>query len=111
MGSMKRRRRGLIFWALRLRSFRCWSCHRDLVWRERLGPPLVCHWCHRPTFDLTATVARTTRVIAALAAELTVFGREAQRTADRLDALVWSLYAPGVKPPRLTRVDDPTEQV
>lgn len=45
--------------------------------------------------------ARTTKqIIDALAAELTVFGREeARRADDQLDALVWAFYAPGVKPP------------
>lgn len=109
------KRRGLIFWVLHLRSFRCWHCRRDVIWRESAGRPLVCRWCHRPTFGLAAAAARVSRVADDFARQLEEFGKVSSVASDRIDALVWSLYAlrgsRQVPPPDLTSVDDQPEQV
>lgn len=67
--------------------------------------PLVCRWCDRPTLFITAAglasaAARAARVMDDFVRQLEEFNRVFAAPSDRLDALAWSLYAPGVKPPR-----------
>lgn len=77
-------RRGLIFWALRLRSIRCERCGMDLIYRERTGPPIVCRWCGRFPVDILAWMERTGTLIRSFAAALAAVDLAAQGAAEQV---------------------------
>jgi hypothetical protein len=117
-------RRGLFFWALRLVSFQCHACKRDIVYRAKKKPPATCHWCGAPTWPVFAAGAlrRAAEAFADLTAAfrrmsiaLETSGEQLRRELDsflapmvrqpddRLDALAWSLWH--LRPVGQTRVD------